>query len=82
MLSRIARNLIRNENFGRVSTTRTIITSKDSFQQQPLVNNKEDITIYSPFPSIDYPNLSIDQYVWADVNKWANKTAVVCIQTY
>lgn len=83
MLSRTARNLIRNELFGSgrlsVSKTavRTILTSKDTFQQQPLAINKEDITIHSPFPSIDYPNISIDQYVWADMNKWSDKTAVV-----
>lgn len=84
MLSRTARNLIRNELLGgrnRLSvsktTVRAILTSKDTFQQQPLASNKEDITIHSPMPSIDYPNISIDQYVWADINKWSNKTAVV-----
>lgn len=83
MLSCLARNLVRNELFGRSrlsvskTTVRAILTSKDTFQQQPLANNKEDIAIQSPFPSIDYPNISIDQFVWADLNKWSHKTAVV-----
>ena len=85
MLSRTARNLVRNELLGgrmnRLSvsktTVRTILTSKDTFQQQPLASSKEDISIPSPMPSIDYPNISIDQFVWADLNKWSNKTAVV-----
>jgi hypothetical protein len=81
MLSRTVRSVVRKSGLlgrsNRVNSVRTILTSKDSFQQQPLTSNKEDITIYSPFPSIDYPNVSIDQYVWADLNKWGNKTAVV-----
>jgi hypothetical protein len=82
MLSRTVRSVVRRSGglLGRnnqVNNVRTILTSKDSFQQQPLTSNKEDITIYSPFPSIDYPNVSIDQFVWADLNKWGNKTAVV-----
>jgi hypothetical protein len=56
---------------------RAILTSKDSFYQQPLANNKEDIVVYSPFASIQYPNITIDQYVWADVDKWSHKTALV-----
>lgn len=75
MLSRTVRSLVGKRQVG--SAVRTIITSKDTFQQQPLVNNKEDITVYSPYPSLDYPNVSIDQYVFADVNKWENKTALV-----
>lgn len=75
MLSRTLRSLAGRSQV--LSAVRTIVTSKDSQQQQPLANNKEDIIVYSPYQSIDYPNVSIEQYVFADVNKWENKTALV-----
>lgn len=71
--------LLPNNRLNQKNLVRAILTSKDSFYQQPLANNKEDIVVYSPFPNLDYPNLTIDQYVWADVDKWSNKTAVVRI---
>ena len=59
------------------TAVRTILTSKDTFQQQPLVKEKEDIIVHSPYSSLEYPDISIEDYVFADVNKWENKTALV-----
>lgn len=31
----------------------------------------------SPYKDVDIPNMTVDQYVFKDLEKWANKTAVV-----
>jgi hypothetical protein len=78
MLSRAARNVLIGKCQGNQKKfVRAILTSKDPLYQQPLANNREDVTIYTPFASIDYPKVRIDQFVWADVNKWMDKTAIV-----
>lgn len=78
MLKRAVQNvLFQNKRLSQKTIVRAILTSKDSFYQQPLANSKEDIVVYSPFPSLDYPNVTIDQFIWHDVDKWMNKTAVV-----
>lgn len=38
--------------------------------------SQNDIIIKSAFPSINYPSLTIDQFVWKDIDKWMNKTAI------
>lgn len=78
MLKRaVQKILLQNNRLGQKTLVRAILTSKDSFYQQPLANNKEDIVVYSPFINLHYPNVSIDQFVWADIDKWINKTAIV-----
>ncbi|KAG5680265.1 hypothetical protein PVAND_009784 [Polypedilum vanderplanki] len=78
MLGRAVKNvLFGGSRLSQKQLVRAILTSKDSFYQQPLANNKEDVIVYSPYPSLNYPNCTIDQYVWADVNKWSHKTALV-----
>ncbi|XP_070493219.1 uncharacterized protein [Chironomus tepperi] len=69
--------LLQSNQINQKNIVRAILTSNETFHQQPLANNKEDIVVYSPFPSLDYPNVTIDQYVWTDVEKWINKTAIV-----
>lgn len=69
--------LLQSNRSSQKNIVRAILTSKDSFYQQPLASNKEDIVVYSPFPNLDYPDLTIDQFVWSDVDKWLNKTAIV-----
>jgi len=73
----VQKALIKSNHINQKNIVRAILTSNGSFHQQPLANDKEDIIVYSPFPSLDYPNVTIDQYVWADVDKWTNKTAIV-----
>lgn len=53
------------------SFNRALSTSKVSNVQ------RQDFIVKSPLPSLTYPNLSIDQYIWQDVGKWMNKTAIV-----
>ncbi|KAL7020465.1 hypothetical protein ACKWTF_011546 [Chironomus riparius] len=40
-------------------------------------NSKQDFVVKSPLKSLVYPDCSIDQYVWADIDKWSNKIAIV-----
>lgn len=35
--------------------------------------------IYSPYPEIQTPEMSVIEYVWKDLGKWSDKTAVVGI---
>jgi hypothetical protein len=78
MLGRAVKNVLFGASrLSQKQLVRAILTSKDSFYQQPQTSNKEDITVYSPYPSLNYPNITIDQYVWADVDKWSQKTALV-----
>lgn len=59
--------------------TRAILTSNHQFYKQNYAAKDNDTIVYSPLPSIEYPNCTIDQYVWQSVNKWTNKTALVSI---
>ena len=36
-----------------------------------------DVIIKSPLPSLEYPKVSIDQFIWTNVDKWMNKVALV-----
>lgn len=33
--------------------------------------------VNTPFEPIKIPNITLDQFVWKDVNKWSNHTAIV-----
>lgn len=57
--------------------TRALLTSQGTFYKHHLADNEKDIIVYSPFPSLNYPDCTIDQYVWNDINKWSSKMAVV-----
>lgn len=35
--------------------------------------------VKSPHPPLSYPDLSIDQYIWRDMEFWKNKTAIVSL---
>ncbi|XP_072930595.1 uncharacterized protein [Epargyreus clarus] len=37
-----------------------------------------DNVVRSSFEDVDIPNLSVHEYMWKDLAKWSNKTAVVC----
>jgi hypothetical protein len=82
MFGRTVRIIIRKELLGpgQVSqklTKRAILTSSRTFYKHNLADNENDIIVYSPLPSIKYPECTIDQYVFKDVNKWSSKTALV-----
>lgn len=75
------RNIFRKELLGKGQhqkfITRAILTSSTSFYKHHLADNENDVIVYSPLPSIPYPDVTIDQYVFGDINKWSNKTALV-----
>ena len=61
---------IKSRQFSKVFR-RVVSTSHIKF------NNNQDFIVKSPLKSLVYPDCSIDQYVWADINKWSNKVAIV-----
>lgn len=82
MFGRVVKNIIRKELLDKTQRsqkilTRALLTSQTSLYQHHLADNEKDIVIYSPLPSINYPDCTIDQYVWNDFNKWSSKTALV-----
>lgn len=83
MFGRAVKNIVRQELLGQGQQnyqkilTRAILTSKSSFYKHNLADNQNDVIVYSTLPSINYPDFSIDQYVWKDFNKWGSKTALV-----
>lgn len=62
----------KNNQFNKIFV-RSIIT--------PKVNQdaEQDIIVKSPLPSLTYPKMTLDQYVWKDYDKWINKTAIVSL---
>ena len=83
MFGRTVKNIIRQELLGKGQQryqkiiSRAILTSKNSFYKHDLADSQNDIIVYSTLPSINYPDCTIDQYVWNDFNKWGSKTALV-----
>lgn len=82
MFGNAVRNIIRNELLCKASRnqkilSRAILTSPNALYKHHLADSEKDIIVYSPLPSLSYPECTIDQYVWQDFNKWSSKTAVV-----
>jgi restriction endonuclease len=83
MFGRAVKNIVRQELLGKGHQkhqkiiTRAILTSNSSFYKHNLADNQNDVIVYSTLPSINYPDCSIDQYVWSNFNKWGSKTALV-----
>jgi hypothetical protein len=83
MFGRAVTNIFRQELLSKGQQrsqkilTRAILTSKSSFYKHDLADNQNDIIVYSTLPSINYPDCTIDEYVWTDFNKWSSKTALV-----
>lgn len=84
MFCRALRSFVKNNVFGKCRSAehkmlrRSILTTSNSSKQQLDRAEKEsEIIIDSPFPSLNYPDLTIDQYVFKDLNKWSNKIALV-----
>jgi hypothetical protein len=40
-------------------------------------NSNRSIVIKSPYTPIEFPKLSVEQYVWENYENWMNKVAVV-----
>ena len=53
------------------------ISSRVISSSNVKLNNQQDFIVKSPLKSLVYPDCSIDQYVWADTEKWINKVAIV-----
>jgi hypothetical protein len=82
MFGRTVRNIIKKELLGgsqrsQQILTRAILTSENSFYKHHLADNENDVIVYSPLPALNYPDCTIDQYVWKDFLKWSSKTALV-----
>lgn len=82
MFGRAVKNILRQEllskgHASQKTLTRAILTSQTTFYKHHLADNEKDIIVYSPLPSLTYPECTIDQYVWNDFNKWSSKTALV-----
>lgn len=83
MFGHAVKNLIRKEFLknGKAAShkviTRAILTSQKTFYKHHLADTQNDIIVYSPLPSLNYPDCHIHEYVWNDFNKWSNKTAMV-----
>lgn len=41
-------------------------------------NEREGYVMNSPYGSVVVPNITIDQYVWKNLSKWPNHTAIEC----
>lgn len=82
MFGRVVKNIICKELLDKTPIsqkilTRAILTSQTSLYKHQFADNENDVIVYSTLPSINYPDCSIDQYVWKDFNKWSSKTALV-----
>lgn len=82
MFGRVVKNVIIKELLlsGQGSQkilTRAILTSEAPHSKHRLSDDENGVIVYSPLPSINYPNWTIDQYVWNDFSKWSSKTALV-----
>lgn len=82
MFGRIVKNILCNELRGETQKimVRTIGTS--TLCLHPETQNEADVIVNSTFPPMACANLTIDQYVWNDLNKWSSKTALVRIECF
>ncbi|XP_070492543.1 uncharacterized protein [Chironomus tepperi] len=69
--------LLRDFNFYCKSRQFTKVFNRAICTSNIKFNSKQDFIVKSPLKSLAYPDCSIDQYVWADINKWSNKIAIV-----
>jgi hypothetical protein len=61
----LSRNLFRNSTYPRsISLSSTNLTDND-------------FIVKSPYASLEYPKVSIDQFIWKDLQNWPNKIALV-----
>ena len=45
------------------------------------VKSEDPNVVKAPHPSLSYPQLTIDQYIWKDLEFWKNKTAIVRLRS-
>ena len=69
----------RNVSTAQYQTNNPIM---DSYQSYFTHNPVEGYIRNSPFDVVTTPNLSLDQYVWQNVNKWPNHIATVSVLLY
>jgi hypothetical protein len=72
MFARNLKNIFRKEIFVKSLKFEKLLSR--SFASKL---NKEENIVKSPHPPLSYPDLSIDQYIWKDLQFWMNKTAIV-----
>lgn len=62
-------NIIRISSFNKIST---------AAKAQIIDGNNGERIYTSPYGDIDLPSLTIQDYVWKNMNKWPERIAVVC----
>lgn len=77
MFKRVAKNIIRREIVRVRSHSRAFVTSGLPSWQQHLAKTDDDIVVDSPFPSLEYPDFTLEQYFWENTNQWGSRTALV-----
>jgi hypothetical protein len=85
MIRGALKNLMRCETLKKqqYNAVRAIFSNKkDSVQQAPKFSDAGDNIIRSPFPDVEVPSCLLDEFVWKDLNKWGNKTAIVRFQDF
>lgn len=60
----------RNRKFNRIINYGLSTSSASQSVQQ-------DYIVKSPLPPLNYPKVSIDQYIWTDYEKWIDRVAIV-----
>lgn len=71
MLSKTANRILRKRE--QILNSGKIVLCSKSYSQEVNV-------VKSKLPQLDIPNILIDEYVWRNLDKWHDKTALVsCI---
>lgn len=45
--------------------------------EQKARNDNKSVVLQSHCPAIEIPDMTFDQFLWKDVNKWSDKIAIV-----
>lgn len=72
-------------NCGKLLFARFLSTESSLLYEMGKKNlsydEKEGYVMNSPYGSVSVPNITIDQYVWKNISKWPNHTAIECSVT-
>ncbi|XP_046749674.1 4-coumarate--CoA ligase 1-like [Diprion similis] len=70
-----------NKSYGREIFTRNSEIHKSSYATRTNLRIDQDNVVSSPFPDINVPREFLHEYIWKNLERWPNKTAVVCSTT-
>lgn len=91
--TRIAKDLIRQSRSRSESPGPRFLSTRERKKPEPITQNddihghynfsrEEGIVMNSPFENIKVPNVPLDQYVWRNISKWQNHTAMVSLKRF